>query len=179
MIPPNTDATDFLLAMPDLTKTEDKLPTGERIALRGLATDDATLVKLIAKRKAWVAYLGDVEDYLEARLLNGENIEGVKLVDGREGNRDWCDADAADAFLKNQGLRQEDRYSFRLKSPAQIETLLKDKLKNVTRTKNRFNELITRSPAKKKLAISEDSREAVSPLIAAMPTMESDEDFEV
>jgi hypothetical protein len=53
--------------------------------------------------------------------------------------------------------------------------LIKDKLKTVTRTKNRFNELITRSPAKKKLAIAEDTRDAVAPLIEAMP----DEDFEV
>lgn len=175
MIPPDQDATDFLLAMPDMSKEDSKLPTEERIALRGLATDDATLVKLIAKRKAWVAYLGDVEDYLEARLLNGENIEGVKLVDGREGNRAWGSEEEADSWLKNQGLRQEDRYSYKLKSPSQVEKILSDKLKTVTRTKNRFNELITRSPAKKKLAIDSDPREAVSPLIAAMP----DEDFEV
>jgi hypothetical protein len=175
MIPPNRDATDYLTAMPDLTKAEDKLPLEERIPLRGLSTDDATLVKLIAKRKAWLSYLGDVEEYLEARLLNGESIDGVKLVDGREGNRDWASTESADVFLKNQGLKQEDRYSYKLKSPAQIEKILKDKLKTVTRTANRFNELITRSPAKKKLAIDSDPREAVSPLIAAMP----DEDFEV
>jgi hypothetical protein len=81
--------------------------------------------------------------------------------------------------LHGQGLKMEDRYDFKLKSPATVEKLLKDKLKTVTRTANRFNELITRSPAKKKLAISDDKREAVSPLIAAMPTMGSDEDFEV
>jgi len=175
MIPPNRDATDYLTAMPDLTKTEDKLPTDERIALRGLSTDDATLVKLIAKRKAWLSYLSDVEEYLEARLLNGESIDGVKLVDGREGNRVWGNSDEVDSWLKNQGLKQEERYDFKLKSPATIEKVLKDKLKTVTRTKNRFNELITRSPAKKKLAIDTDSREAVSPLVAAMP----DESFEV
>lgn len=175
MIPPNRDATKFLLALPDLTKEESKLSIDEKLIIYGLSTDDATLVKLIAKRKAWLSYLGDVEEYLEARLLNGENIEGVKLVDGREGNRAWGNSEATDTFLKGQGLKMEDRYDFKLKSPATVEKLLKDKLKTVTRTANRFNELITRSPAKKKLAISEDTREAVSPLIAAMP----DEDFEV
>jgi hypothetical protein len=175
MIPPDRNATDYLTAMPDLTKTEDKLPLDERIPLRGLSTDDATLVKLIAKRKAWLSYLSDVEEYLEARLLNGESITGIKLVDGREGNRAWGNSDEVDSWLKNQGLKQEERYDFKLKSPATIEKVLKDKLKTVTRTKNRFNELITRSPAKKKLAISDDKREAVSPLIAAMP----DESFEV
>lgn len=176
----------MLAAMPELTKDDTKQPVESRIALvgeclgmQGRILDDDYLVRVVAKAKAIGKWLSDVEEYLEARLLAGEDIDGVKLVDGREGNRDWANADAAETFLRGQGLKQEERFDFKLKSPAAAEKLLKDKLKSSARTKSRFEELIVRSPAKKKLTVSEDKREAVSAAVATMPAVDVVEDFEV
>jgi hypothetical protein len=175
------DATEMIASMPDLDKAEQKLPVEERIALvseslgaQGVILTDEYLVRLVGRAKALRSYLSDVEEYLEARLLAGEEIEGVKLVDGREGNRAWSNAEQAETFLKGQGLTQDERCDIKLKSPAQVEKLLKEKLKT-TRTKNRFEQLIVRSPSQKKLAIDSDPRPAKVSAVAMMP----DEDFEV
>ena len=183
---PSMDAVDMLAAMPELSKAESKLPVEERIALvsevlgaQGRIITDEYLVNLVGRAKGIRALLDDAEEYLESRLLAGEEIEGVKLVDGREGNRDWANPDEAETFLKNQGLKMEERFDFKLKSPAKIEQLLATKLKSTTRTKNRFEQLITRSPAKKKIAVTADKRDAVAPVIASMPDVQAIEDFEV
>ena len=168
--------------MPELDKKEQKLPVEERLGIisestgsRGLILTDEYLVLVTSRAKALRSFLSDVEEYLESRLLAGEEIEGVKLVDGREGNREWANEEEAETFLKGQGLTQEQRCDIKLKSPAKVEALLKDKLKTTKRTKNRFEQLIVRSAAKKKLSIDADSRPAVKPAVAMMP----DEDFEV
>lgn len=180
---PSMSAEEMLESMPDMSKTEQKLPVEERIALvgeslgsQGMILTDEYLVRLFGRAKALRSFLSDVEEYLEARLLTGEEIEGVKLVDGREGNRVWSNADEAEVFLKNQGLKQDERCDIKLKSPAAIEKLIKDNLKN-TRTKNRFEQLIVRSAAQKKLAIDDDPREARQSAVALMPS--ADDDFEV
>lgn len=183
---PLINAADMLAVMPELTKDDAKQTVENRIALvgeclgmQGRILDDDYLVRVVAKAKAIGKWLSDVEEYLEARLLAGEEIDGVKLVDGREGNREWANIEAAETFLRGQGLKQEERFDFKLKSPAAAEKLLKDKLKASGRTKSRFEELIVRSPAKKKLTVSEDKREAVSAAVAAMPAVDVVEDFEV
>lgn len=179
---PSLSATEMLAMMPELDKKEQKLPVEERLGIisestgsRGLILTDEYLVLVTSRAKALRSFLSDVEEYLESRLLAGEEIEGVKLVDGREGNREWANEEEAETFLKGQGLTQEQRCDIKLKSPAKVEALLKDKLKTTKRTKNRFEQLIVRSAAKKKLSIDADSRPAVKPAVAMMP----DEDFEV
>lgn len=183
---PLLNAADMLASMPELSKEEAKETVENRIALvgeclgmQGRILDDEYLVRVVAKAKAIGKWLADVEEYIEARLLAGEEIDGVKLVDGREGNRAWANETAAETFLRGQGLKQEERFDFKLKSPATVEKLLKDKLKASSRTKSRFEELIVRSPAKKKLAISDDKRDAVPAAVAMMPAVEDVDDFEV
>lgn len=181
---PAMDPAAMLAAMPELDKPSAKLPVEERVAMvseilgsQGTMVTDEYLVTVIARAKGIRAWLSDVEEYMEGRLLAGEEVEGLKLVEGREGNRDWANEESADTFLKNQGLKQDDRYNYKLKSPAQIEKLIADKLKSTTRTKNRFEELITRSAGKKKLAIDTDKRDAVPATVALMPAL--DDEFEV
>jgi hypothetical protein len=174
---PVLNAEEMLAVMPDLDKKESKLPVDERVALTaerlGLTSlGDDYLVRLYRAKKGITTFLDDIEEYLEARLLEGEEIEGTKLVAGREGNRAWANETEADTFLKGQGLKQEDRYDFKLKSPSKIEVALSDKLKTVTRTKNRFNELVTRSPARRVIALDTDKRPAVTSCISAMPDLD-------
>jgi 16S rRNA G1207 methylase RsmC len=89
------------------------------------------------------------------------------------------DEDAADTFLKNQKLKEAERYTFKLKSPTQVEEILAEKLKSSTRTANRFNELVSRSSAQKTLALASDKREAVAAVSEVMPDIEEIEDYEI
>jgi hypothetical protein len=183
---PSMSAEDMLACMPTLDKVESKAPVEARLSVvsealgsQGRIITDDYLVNLVGHAKAIRSFLSDAEEYLENRLLSGEDIDGVKLVDGREGNREWANETEAETFLKGQALKLEERFDFKLKSPAKIEAVLKDKLKSSTRTKNRFEQLITRSSGKKKLAIDSDKRDAVVPAVAMMPVIADEDDFEV
>ncbi len=171
--------------IPDMTKKEFKAaPVAERLTSRvefatmgnvGTALDDETLVALWNKRSEISKFLDDVDEYLSARVLSGEKVEGLKIVYGRSGDRKWRNEEEAETFLKGQGLKQEQRFTFKLKSPPQIEEILAEKLKESKRTATRFGELIARSPAKKTIASISDSRDEVKSNIDELPD-DSDED---
>jgi hypothetical protein len=182
---PEFDPAELLAAMPDLTKPEKKLDVEERIEviidqiLPNTPITDAMLVKFYERSKGITKFLEDIAEYLENRVMAGTQIEGLKLVMGRQGNRAWVDEDAADTFLKNQKLKEAERYTFKLKSPTQVEEILAEKLKSSTRTANRFNELVSRSSAQKTLALASDKREAVAAVSEVMPDIEEIEDYEI
>ena len=178
---PLLTAEDMLAAMPDLEKAETKLPVEERVTLTserlGLsALGDDYLVTLYRRSKAITRFLDDVSDYLEGRLHDGEEVDGVKLVEGRSGNRAWVNEADADAYLR-QKLTQSDRYKMSLKSPTEIEKLLADKLES-TRAKNKFQSLVTRSSPKRVIALADDKRAAVGSPISAMPDIDDEPSFE-
>ncbi len=181
---PGADPKAMLAAMPDLSKEEKKLEPGGRVEARtdGIANmpplDDAFLVAMFAAAKGLAAFGKDVAEYLEGRVLAGESIPGLKLVMGREGNRAWGNEVEAETFLKGQKLKMDERFKFVLKSPTQIEALLKDKLEKSARTAGRFKTLVTRSPAKKVIALEGDRREAVVASVDVMPDMDG-EGFEI
>jgi len=177
---PHLSAEDMLAAMPDLEKAETKLPVEERVTLTaerlGLPSlGDEYLVTLYRRSKGIKKFLDDVEEFLEGRLLDGEEIPGTQLVMGREGNRAWANETEAETFLKGQGLKMEERFDFKLKSPAAVEKLLSEKLKTVKRTATRFNGLVTRSAPRKVIALATDNRTPVLSNISVMPDIESDE----
>ncbi len=165
--------------IPDMTKKEFKAaPVAERLTSRvefatmghtGTALDDETLVALWNKRSEIGKFLDDVDEYLSARVLSGEKVEGLKICLGREGNREWTNEEAADTFLKGQKLKEDERYNFKLKSPTQIELLLKEKLETSTRTANRFKELVSRSAPKRVIAPLDDKRPEVSLAVDLLP----------
>jgi len=158
---PEQTGLDLLSMLPDLTKEDKKAEPIHRVQKAGILPDE-TLVAIFAKAKGIRQFLDDVEAHLEEQALRGAPLTGTKLVMGREGNRAWADEEAADAFLKNQRLKEEQRYNFKLKSPTHIEELLAEKLAASTRTANLFASHITRSAAKPALALESDKRPAIS-----------------
>lgn len=70
--------------------------------------------------EAWVAAV-KAQGY--GLALNGDNPPGFKLVLGKKGNRAWEDEAEAEATLKVMRLKQEEMYSFKLKSPTAIEKI--------------------------------------------------------
>ena len=173
---PSFPLIDALAVMPDLTKDEKKLDVADRIdvAVGYLGMDiplpDDVLVKLFGRTKAITSFLSDIGEYLEARALEGNIPEGLKLVMGREGNRAWANEEAADTFLAGQKISADERYTRKLISPTQAEKLLPENIS--IRAKTRFKELVTRSAAKKVLALADDKRESVLPDVSVMPDME-------
>ena len=186
---PNLSGAELIALLPDLSKDELKRPVEERVTLAvcevvegglplTLITDEY-LVNTYARSKAIRRFLDDIEEHLEARALAGAATPGTKLVSGREGNRAWSNEDEADVFLKGQKMKEAERYNFKLKSPTQIEAVLKDKLATSTRTQNRFNALVSRSPAKPVLALASDKRPAITAAVNLLPDLAGSDDDEV
>jgi hypothetical protein len=63
---------------------------------------------------------------VEAELLAGRKVNGFKLVEGKKGNRQYDDEATVEAECKAMRLTQDEMYSFKLKSPAQLEKQLKN-----------------------------------------------------
>lgn len=113
----------------------------DAIGLRFDALDDALASgsplalprydQLSAERRSFlVRHKGSIEKWLEAIHaaviqdgLNGEEIPGLKVVDGRRGRKAWVDEKKADSWLAER--LGDDRFTFKLKSPSQAITALK------------------------------------------------------
>jgi hypothetical protein len=70
-------------------------------------------------------WIKGVRAKVEADLLAGRKVNGFKLVEGKKGNRQYDDEAAVEAECKSMRLTQDEMYSFKLKSPAQLEKQLK------------------------------------------------------
>lgn len=66
-----------------------------------------------------------VEKSVYGRLLHGEPVPGLKLVEGRKGTRKWRSESAALEAINAAGITA-DVYEHKLLSPAKMEKLLKD-----------------------------------------------------
>lgn len=124
------------------------------------------------------SWLKAVRAEVERHLLAGEEIDGYKLVKGKQGNRDWTSEDTVELMLKSFRLKNEDKYNFKLKSPTQLEGLAELPVKEGAKPKKakegeapkpiktkqwiKLQELITRAEAKLSVAPATDPREAVN-----------------
>jgi Protein of unknown function (DUF2800) len=165
--PHGLNGIDFLSALEDLDKADSKRPAEDRVYIayeKATGTsplDDATLLRFWQGSKGIRAFLDDIDEVIQDRALKGDTFDGeVKLVLGRQGNRDWVDIEAADAWVKRR-LKMEERYKMVLKSPTQIALALKDELASKPQTAKNFEALIGRSAAKSVAVPISDKREAV------------------
>lgn len=129
-------------------------------------------------------WLRAVRAEVERRLLAGTPVLGFKLVQGKQGNRAWSDAEAVEAMLKSFRLKKEEMYDFSLISPTSAERIA-PKLDKDGKPKEKQPEgvvlragqweklqaLIVRSPGKPSVAPESDKRPALQVKPAA-------EDFE-
>lgn len=122
---------------------------------------DADLVNIYRNTKAITSFLKDVEEYMLQLALQGEAIEGTKVVKGRKGNTQWANNEEALRYLAGQGLKQDERYKITPITPTQAQKLLAEKLKNPRIRKN-FERKTFRAEGKLTLALSSDKREGVS-----------------
>lgn len=131
--------------------------------------DDEQLATLMSATDLIEGWCKAVRAEVERRLLRGVVVPGFKLVQGKQGNRAWSDAEEAEKLLKSFRLKQEQMYEFSLINPTKAETLLKEA------SPKRWAKalpLITRSDGKPSVAPASDKRAA---LVISPP----EDDFEV
>jgi hypothetical protein len=95
---------------------------------------------------------------VERRLINGEPVEGYKLVEGRKGARAWTDAAAAEQLMKEKfRLTIDEMYDKKLISPTSAEKVLKESPKRWEQVKA----LIHSPQGKPSVAPESDKRPAL------------------
>lgn len=92
-------------------------------------------------------FLDAVEAKAMSDLLDGKQVEGYKLIEGRQGNRKWGDEDAAEEAFADLGTS---RYSKpKLLTPAQMVKAIRE-VKGMSKAdaENEVNQMTVRDPAK-------------------------------
>lgn len=97
-----------------------------------------------------------VRGAVEAELLHGREVEGYKLVQGRQGARAWTAEEEAEAALKKLKVKADLMYKKELISPTDAEKLLKGDVKW-----EKLQAYITRSEGKPSVAPASDKRPAL------------------
>lgn len=181
---PDRSGFDVLAHFEDLDKAEKKAAPYDRACMvldkTGAAAvlDDETMVALYARVKGIKGWLEDIEEHLEGRVLAGEEIEGLKVVIGREGDRKWIDEDAAEKMLANRLKSKEQRTVTKVISPAEAEKRI-DLENETTKFKNLFDACITRSAGQRKMALATDKREAVGATVHQFEALDDEDDEDV
>lgn len=125
------------------------------------AADD-TLSRVMTDAPLIEAWVKAIRAEVERRLLAGEPVKGHKLVQGKRGNRQWGDAEVAEATLKSMRVRHEYMYDYKLASPTSIEKLaLSEEIGPRQWTK--IKGLITQSEGQPSVAPESDKRPALVP----------------
>ena len=84
---------------------------------------DTQIGEALARGRALVAWVTDLEEYALAASLKGQQIAGFKVVEGR-GSREWADTDKAFATLQQRGINEAVLYERKPVSVAGLEKIL-------------------------------------------------------
>ena len=115
------------------------------------------MLRLAAAAETWCK---QVRADARQKLLEGEQVEGYKLVAGR-GSRDWSNRRGAVDTLTGWGFGETDIYTEpEMKSPAQMEKLVKGKGSGAK--KKELKEFIEKKPGKPTIVSDSDKRPAIS-----------------
>lgn len=112
-------------------------------------SDDSTEMSLDQLKAEWDKlplmrqHIADIEKAMYAALMRGEHVEGLKLVEGREGNRAWTDVEAVKARFGDKVL---------------AETVITPTAAAKIISEEDLAEFITRKPGQPSIAPSDDKR---------------------
>lgn len=104
-------------------------------------------------------FIKTIRSTVEAQVLSGMYIPGVKAVRGRNGARKWRDPVEAEEVVKSMKLLQAEMYDITLKSPTQITKFLEKE--GSKRKLKRLMEFIEIPEGKITIAPESDPREPV------------------
>lgn len=118
----------------------------------------ATLAVKMAAVDAIEDWCKAVRARVERVLLDGGEVPGFKLVQGRAGARAWSDKDEAERVLKSMRLKNEQMYDYKVISPTSAEKLL---AKESPKRWAKLQSLISRGEGKPSVAPASDKRAAL------------------
>lgn len=122
-------------------------------------SDDSTEMSLDQLKAEWDKlplmrqHIADIEKAMYAALMRGEQVEGLKLVEGRPGNRSWSDVSEVEAVVGGMDMA----YKKVLLSPAEAEKTFDATTWSILET------LITRKSGQPSIATADDKRPAWTP----------------
>lgn len=133
--------------------------------------DVLTLEQQYAKVELVEAWAKSRREAMHAAAERGESTQ-YKLVSGRRGNRTWGSnlAEAEDR-LKRMRYKKEEMYDFKLRSPAQIEKMLKDSPRRWVK----LAELIQQPDGKPQLVPMSDPRPNIAVSAEEFANLEKDD----
>lgn len=124
-------------------------------------SDDSTEMTLEQLKAEWDKlplmrqHIADIEKAMYAALMRGEQVEGLKLVEGRPGNRSWSDTDKVEiASNEHWGLMHKEV----LLSPTEAEKAL------TPEQWAKVAEFVTRKPGQPSIATADDKRPTWTPV---------------
>lgn len=152
---PGNDACQFC-------RYSEKCTAKRRVAGGSLAdkeesdlSDDSTEMSLDQLKVEWDKlplmrqHIADIEKAMYAALMRGEQVEGLKLVEGRPGNRSWSDEQEV---IRLAETHFDLMYELKLLGPTAAEKALgADLFKE-------FEHLVTRKPGQPSIATADDKR---------------------
>ncbi|MHA3050221.1 DUF2800 domain-containing protein [Acinetobacter sp. ANC 4639] len=122
--------------------------------------ENDTLGKLFKASGLIKSWLDAVAAEVAQKLHSGEQVPGFKLVQGKQGNRAWANAEEAEQLLKSMRLKTEQMYDLKLISPTTAEKLQKAEVIG-PRQWSKVEALITRAEGKPTVAPDSDKRPAL------------------
>jgi hypothetical protein len=150
----NTVSDDFI----DLTNETQVKEALMAPTLIVQSADNAKLGLFFPQLDLIETWCNAVRAKIEVELLAGRAVPGLKLVQGKKGNRAWSDEAAVETlFKKTFRLKNEDMYSFKLITPPVAEKLIKDKPKWWEKVKG----LITQAEGKPHVTLESDPKPAI------------------
>lgn len=131
-------------------------------------SDDSTEMTLDQLKAEWDKlplmrqHIADIEKAMYAALMRGEQVEGLKLVEGKMGNRAWGDLAAVEEYVNGRGGGLDKlMYKQSLLSPTEAEKVLAEEWFD---TWDILKQHITRKPGQPSIATADDKRPAWTPV---------------
>lgn len=118
------------------------------------------LGKLFASVPLIEGWIKAVSSAVHSKLHTGESVQGFKIVQGKQGNRAWSNAEEAEALLKSMRLKTDQMYDLKVISPTTAEKLKKENVIGV-RQWSKVESLITRADGKPTVVPESDKRPAL------------------
>ena len=107
-------------------------------------------------------HIADIEKAMYTHLMAGKPMDGLKLVEGRPGNRAWSDTAAVDEVISSDGDKMVDvMFKSVLLSPTEAEKVVKKERPDFWA---KLEPLVTRKPGQPSIAAADDKRPAWAPV---------------
>lgn len=147
------------------TCTEYVSTHGLRVGVPVLAPHE--VAEVLAMEPLVALWLKRVKDQAMTTMLDGGEVPGYKLVEGRPGNRKWVDELQVAKALQDAGYKEEDYTTVSILSPAGM-----DKALGKSRAAELLDGMVERAPGAPTIAPESDKRPAYDRLADAQKDYE-------